>query len=794
MAKVIDATLKLIDQFSPTIRAVNGVVKTCESTLHAVSTAAKGAGTGMKGYAANAKEAEKINERTAKSIEKVSKSMSGMTNLAVVGGLTAAATEGWKLSESLDKAVGRVAMVGDLSSTETSKIKKNIVEVSNQTGVAAESIAAGTQKIVTGGVEAGNAMGYMKNYIVANKIAGQELDATVQQLTAVQKAYNLTTTDTAALNDQVVVTAKLAKTEAGNVTMALSTSAKSAADAGVSVQQFGAAYAMMVSRGTDSAKASASLSGLFDSFSKASPKAVKAAQEFGIEMNQAHIKAIGFPAFLKEIYDKTGGNEEAIGKIIKDVDAYKQAMIMCNDDGMAEFTANLDKINKSGGAAGAALARAKPPAQSAAKAMNQLKNAGVELVDGLAPLFTRTATMINNISNAFNSLSDGQKSVIFDVMQAVIVFEMLNMTAGKAIGVFGKMFGTVSSAASAIANAGGVIPLLTGKLASLVGHLKMIGTAARLMFMNPVGIAIMTIIGLTYLIYTHWEPLSKFFKEFCEGVSNNMTWAAHMIDAALDAVGSFIAMIIAGVANNVTWAINLIKAIPSAIGNTAAAIKSIVSSMVHVIAAFILGVVGVVVDVSGTFLSTWISEIQVVISGAIAVFGGLIDFITGVFSGDWGLAWEGIVQIFSGIFGTIAGVCETVLGGIRASINAVISGINSVSIDIPEWVPVVGGQHYQPNVPMLAGGTDNWQGGPAMIHDAGAEIVDLPQGSRVIPHDKSLQNEYERGRSQAGKGGINIEKIADTIIIREEADLDKLVNKMVQKLGAHAMNQAEGAI
>ena len=74
-----------------------------------------------------------------------------------------------------------------------------------------------------------------------------------------------------------------------------------------------------------------------------------------------------------------------------------------------------------------------------------------------------------------------------------------------------------------------------------------------------------------------------------------------------------------------------------------------------------------------------IAGIQPIISALTDVFGGLIDFITGIFSGNWSQAWDGIVGIFKGIFNLIPSVVEFVINGAIGIINGIISGINSVS-------------------------------------------------------------------------------------------------------------------
>jgi hypothetical protein len=75
-----------------------------------------------------------------------------------------------------------------------------------------------------------------------------------------------------------------------------------------------------------------------------------------------------------------------------------------------------------------------------------------------------------------------------------------------------------------------------------------------------------------------------------------------------------------------------------------------------------------------------------VIKGVKQIFGGLIDFLTGVFTLDWKKAWEGIKEIFRGIWNTIVSVFEAAVNLIIKGINWLISKINTIQIKIPDWL------------------------------------------------------------------------------------------------------------
>lgn len=159
-------------------------------------------------------------------------------------------------------------------------------------------------------------------------------------------------------------------------------------------------------------------------------------------------------------------------------------------------------------------------------------------------------------------------------------------------------------------------------------------------------------------------------------------------------------------------------------------------------------------------------------------FSGIITFLEGVFTGNWKKAWTGVKTIFKGAFEALVGFAKRPLNQVIGLVNSVISGLNGIKI--PSWVPKLGGKGINlPKIPMLARGTDNWSGGIAQVHEKGGEIIDLPRGTRVYPHDKSVQ----MARNQGNKT-YKIEKFADTIIVREEADIDKIAEKLAEKLEA----------
>nr|DAJ41634.1 MAG TPA: minor tail protein [Caudoviricetes sp.] len=155
-------------------------------------------------------------------------------------------------------------------------------------------------------------------------------------------------------------------------------------------------------------------------------------------------------------------------------------------------------------------------------------------------------------------------------------------------------------------------------------------------------------------------------------------------------------------------------------------------------------------------------------------------------------------NVWEGIKSGVAGACEF----IRSTINTIIGLINGLSFTVPDWVPGFGGSTFSMNIPLLFTGTEDWKGGLAKINDQGGEIVDLPSGTRVMPHDRSVREARDMGRMEGAAytknhnatTNINISKLADSVVVRQDSDIDEIVNRFVEKLQIASINRMEGAV
>lgn len=114
----------------------------------------------------------------------------------------------------------------------------------------------------------------------------------------------------------------------------------------------------------------------------------------------------------------------------------------------------------------------------------------------------------------------------------------------------------------------------------------------------------------------------------------------------------------------------------------------------------LIEVVKLVGSIFGDVLKGILSSAKSVIDNVIGVFKGITTFLKGIFTGDFKMAFQGIVDIVSNIFGGIINIVKIPINAIIDLINGFIGGLNKIKI--PDWVPGLGGKGININpIPKL---------------------------------------------------------------------------------------------
>ena len=189
----------------------------------------------------------------------------------------------------------------------------------------------------------------------------------------------------------------------------------------------------------------------------------------------------------------------------------------------------------------------------------------------------------------------------------------------------------------------------------------------------------------------------------------------------------------------------------------------------------------------GNVISTALGGVADMIDGISTALDGVCKFIEGIIEGDWAKAWEGLKDV-------AVGAIEAIKGALTFQMSPLIGNIQTAEDILEGKSELTRSERTTTNSNGYGGGgrgrnavgTSFWAGGLTSINERGGEIVDLPRGTRIYPHDESIA--MARAEGGVKSTSITIPKLADQIIIREDVDIDRLGERIANQISAAMRN------
>lgn len=178
------------------------------------------------------------------------------------------------------------------------------------------------------------------------------------------------------------------------------------------------------------------------------------------------------------------------------------------------------------------------------------------------------------------------------------------------------------------------------------------------------------------------EHIKPFFDSIADGLSS-------ILETLITGYNTYILPVLQGLAEQIKGLLegplgDAILKIEAFLGKLIDSLKllweSVLVPLINWIIANLLPVVAEIIDVVGTVAIKVIKSLIKIIGDVADTLSGIIDFLVGVFTGDWELAWQGIKEIADGIWNLIKDiitgtwdVIKTVTKGALKIIKTVIS-------------------------------------------------------------------------------------------------------------------------
>lgn len=670
-------------------------------------------------------------------------------------GLMKITIQGITSSTELETKLSKVStMFGDVN-VDTKNLRKNLLDLSVQTGLSANELSEGLYNALSAGIPVTQNMSesleFLKTSTMLAKGGFTSTEKSVDALTTVLNGYKMKTSEANKVSDMLLMTQNKGKTTVDELAGSLANVTPTAAAMNVQFEQVSASLATMTAQGIPTAQSTTMLNQLFAELGKEGQQASKnlalATQNTkyaGMSFQDMMKKGVPLNEVLNLMSKYANENGLSLLDMFGSIEAGKSALALSGQNAQM-YANNLDAMKNSSGAT---------------------KDASDKMNATLAVQFDRLKAVANSTLISF---FDKLKPAISKVLDASINFLSNLEEYNPILEPIAWTLGVLATAFIAYNLQAGIA---TGITTALAGAFAFLTSPITLII---AGIALL-VAGIMYL----WKTNEAFRNIVIQAWTSIQSTLSNIYNSILKPIFQELAVIVMDIWNNglkPLWdkLVSFVVFVISAVTDMWNAISPFVNMFVDKFGGVIIQVISSVARAFGnsiknimSLLGAWLDNIKQVIDGVKQTFNGIINFVTGVFTGNWQKAWNGVKDIFRGIFESLGGLIKTPLNAIVGVVNDMISRINGISIDIPDWVPGIGGKHFGaniPKIPYLKRGTDNFIGGFARINEGGrGELVNLPNGTQVIPHDISLKYAKESARvNENSTTDIDYSKIGEYV-------------------------------
>ena len=352
----------------------------------------------------------------------------------------------------------------------------------------------------------------------------------------------------------------------------------------------------------------------------------------------------------------------------------------------------------------------------AAAGKQMLGGAGGMITNGAAGLVQAVAPF----ASAFGGIASAALPVVAVIGSIVAAVSILGDHLDDIRGIIGNVFGE-----NGVAVFDGFLNTITTVKDRIVGifspeNLASVRTAIVGMFGENAGTGFDNIVSIGQSVIGVFQQIVNFGTQTVKPMFEQVFgWVSTtLLPGLLNAFNAIAQQIGPLVTNIGTAVMNVATLIGNAIQTILPVIENIVMVLVNVVATVAPPIIAAVSQIFAN-----ISNVVMSLQG---IFDGLIQFITGVFTGNWASAWEGVKSIFGNAFSALVELCKVPINAVIGVINGAIRGINSIvggGVTIPDWLPGGGGTFslHLNEIPMLAKG--GFTDGVSIAGEAGTEAV-----------------------------------------------------------------------
>lgn len=390
-------------------------------------------GADMKGFNKAMKKAERSVSKFGKNMQKMGRNMTQNITLPLVA-LGAAAG---KLSMDFESSMTKIQTLVGISAEEVRSMKDRVLELSGETAMAPRELAEGLFFLTSAGLRGENALKSLEMVAKASASGLGDMEALAKTVASAQNAYGVETLTAADALDVFggMVQSGMFKSE--ELAQVLGVNMGLAAKMGISFEEVGAFISTYTKTTGDANSATTGLSAVMMTFAKIAPIQEKALAK--INMSAEGVKKMlgeqGLQQTLIFLNEKFTAANIPLSKFFTKSNALKGVMGVLGNQ-TETYVEILDDLGKKQGFVDNAFSiTANTTGFAMKQAFNDLKVAGVQLGDSLAPVIRSLANMISTLARSFSNLTGSQKGAVANFIALAAAIGPLVFVMGKFISI-----------------------------------------------------------------------------------------------------------------------------------------------------------------------------------------------------------------------------------------------------------------------------------------------------------------------------------------------------------------------
>lgn len=689
---------KALEGKATQIDKVNAKVLEQQQKLDNLGTSLRNAGVDTNNLSAE-------NEKYAQSIEKAKQAQEDLNKLqqaqsqnsaaisetksqlgTAVAGTTAAAAVTWATTiEPTLNFNNDMSMVSTMMDGTTAEIQAKVnqystesIKLSSSLGMDTQDITGGLYDVISAYGDTEDAMKQLQVTAEVAKAGGSSVSDALGLLSATTKGYGDTSAEAQQkAADLAFQTVKLGQTTFPELASAMGSVIPTAAAMGLSQEELFGSMATLTGVTGTASEVSTQLKGVLQGFLSPSKDMTAQMEALGYASGDAMIEALGLQGSLETLKTAVDGDTLALGNLFGSSEAQTAIFAMVGEQAENLTQKTLAMSEATGAATDAFNIMNNTDMAKWEQAKQTFQNLGIVIGQSLLPAITPLIQKTSDLVTAFSAWASENPEVVQTIASVVAALALMKIGFLAAKLIFLEVKGAVIGVKTAFKVAEIAMSGMTG---SVKGFSSILSVVQNPIFLVIAGLALLA--AAIWYVSTHLEQVRGFIEK-AFGAE-----ALAVFDGMIEkvqAVGQIITMLCTGDLEGAR------SAMQSVFGDSALAIfDNFVLLTQNAMNLFVAGLefakpfIQLFGDFLGSTMTTAFELIFTLIDSFLTILNGLITFITGVFTGNWQQAWEGIKTIFSGVWNGIKAICSGVINTIVSGVNTVIRGLNALSI--PDWV------------------------------------------------------------------------------------------------------------